>query len=62
MDYKELKNKSATELLKLLSETRVELQKMRFQMSTKRLTSVRKVREARKLIAQILTILNKINK
>lgn len=58
MKYKELQQKSVPELQKLLVETRTQLQALEFQMATKRLTNVREIRTLRRMVAQILTILN----
>ncbi len=61
MKYKELQQKSVPELQKLLFETQEQLQKLEFQMATKRLTNVREIRTLRRTVAQILTALHKNN-
>lgn len=59
MKIKELRRKSKGELKRLLAENRETLRKFRFDIANKQLKNVRQVREARKTIAKILTILNK---
>lgn len=59
MEYKELKNKSESELHRLLSETRDKLRDARFKDASKQLKDVREIRVIKKTIAQILTLLNK---
>jgi len=59
MKIKELKDKSAGELEKLLSETREKLRSIRFGIAAGRHTKVREAREARKTLARILTLLKK---
>jgi len=57
MTVKELQEKSAKELHKLLSEQRTEAQNLYVDVTVKQEKSHAKYRAARKLIAQILTTL-----
>jgi len=61
MDYKELKNKSESELHKLLAETREKLRELKFKDANKQLKNVREIRVVRNTIARSLTLL-KANK
>ena len=58
MEYKELKKKSESDLHKLLNETREKLRDLRFKDANKQLKDVRQLRKARRMIAQIHTLLN----
>lgn len=58
MKYNELQQKSHDELVKLLGESRDELQKLRFQVANDQSKEVRKVRTVRQKISRILTVLN----
>lgn len=58
MEFKELKNKKESDLHKLLAESRDKLRDLRFKVASKQLKDVREVRETRKFIAKILTLLN----
>jgi len=58
MELKELKNKSVSELETLLTVERLKLKDLRFKDANKQLKDVRQIRENKKLLAQILTILN----
>lgn len=58
MDFKEIKNKSISELHKILAESRDKLRDLRFKDANKQLKNVREVRSTRSLIAQVLTLLN----
>ena len=58
MELKELKNKSVSELETLLTAERLKLKDLRFKDANKQLKDVRQLRENKKLLAQILTILN----
>lgn len=51
-------NKSESELQKLLGETREKVRELSFKDSNKQLKNVREIRSAKKLVAQILTLLN----
>ena len=57
MHYTELKQKSADELKKVLVDTREALRKARFSVSQKQLKNVRSMRDSKKCIARVLTIM-----
>ena len=57
MKIKELKSKSDNELQKILAESREKLRELRFKLSSGQVKNVREIREVRKTIAQILTLL-----
>lgn len=59
MKINELKQKSEAELKKLLQESREKLRELKFKIASKQLKKVREVRSVKKLIAKILTLLNK---
>lgn len=59
MDFKELKTKDKSELLKSLDATREKLRELRFKDSNKQLKNIREIRVVKNTIAQILTLLNK---
>ena len=56
MKISELREKSATELERMLIQQRDKIRDARFKIAARQLTNVRDIREARKLIAQILTL------
>lgn len=58
MKINELKQKSKTELEKILQEQRLKLQQLRFDLTAGKLKNVREIREVKKTIARILTLLN----
>ncbi|MBI4653278.1 50S ribosomal protein L29 [Candidatus Kuenenbacteria bacterium] len=58
MKIKELKQKSENELQKILQESREKMRELRFKIASKQLKKVREVRNVKKLIAKILTLLN----
>ncbi len=58
MKIKELKQKSEIELQKLLQESREKLRELRFKVALKQLKKVMKIRDVKKMIARILTLLN----
>ena len=58
MEYKELKSKDAQNLHQLLAEYREKLRELRFKDANKQLKNVREIRQVRKTISRILTILN----
>lgn len=62
MDIKELRQKGEEELQKLLKLHREQLRDLRFKVSTKQHKDVRELREARHLIARILTVLKEKGK
>ena len=59
MEFKELNEKKPAELQKLLEANREKLRGLRFKDSNKQLKNIREIRALKKLLAQILTILNK---
>lgn len=58
MEFKELKNKTKSQLHNLLAEERERLRELRFKDANKQLKDVRQIRKVRETIAQALTILN----
>ncbi len=58
MKIKELREKNIEELKKLLAEKREAVRKLRFDISSKHITKVRDIRNARKDVAKILTLIN----
>lgn len=58
MEIKELKNKSTSELHKLLAEQREKLRDLRFKDANKQLKNVRELRVLKRDVARILTLLN----
>jgi len=62
MKAKELRQKSEKELQKLLQELREKLRKLRFDLVSGKVKNVREIRQTRKDIARILTILNERKK
>lgn len=61
MNFKELKNKTESDLHKILSESRDKLRELRFKDANKQLKNIREIRTLRITVAQILTLLN-VNK
>lgn len=61
MTSKELKEKTEKELHDLLGHSRDMIRSLRFKVSAKQLKGVREIRETRKTIARILTILSSKN-
>ncbi len=59
MEFKELKNKTEKELRQILGESRDKLRDLRFKDANKQLKNVREIREIKKIIARILTLLSK---
>lgn len=57
MKIKELKEKSADELKKILLQEREKIQKIRFDLKLKKNKNVREIRKTRKIIAQVMTLL-----
>jgi len=62
MKTKELRQKSEKELQKLLQGLRERLRKLRFDLVSGKVKNVREIRQTRKDIARILTILNERKK
>ncbi len=58
MKFKELKNLSHEELLSKLKECKEELFNLRFQFSINQLKNPMRIRQVRKDVARILTMLN----
>ena len=58
MKIKELKIKSEKELQRMLKDEREHLRELGFDLASKKLKKVREVRECKKLIARILTLIN----
>jgi len=59
MKIKELRQKTAKELKELLEQDRQKLGQLKFDLASKKLKNHRQIRELRKEIARVLTILNK---
>lgn len=59
MKFKELLTKTTAELHKLLSEKREDIRNMNFKLANRSLKNVRDIRNVKRTIAHILTILNK---
>ena len=57
MKFKELKEKSPAELNRLLKAGREKLRDLRFRVASKQLKNVREVREEKKTLARIETLL-----
>ena len=57
MKIKEIKSKAVKELEDLLLHSRLKLKDLRFKDANRALKDVREIRETKKLIAQILTVL-----
>lgn len=58
MKIKELRGKSEKELKKLLQETREKLRDCRFRVAQKQFKNVRELRNLKKTIGRILTLMN----
>lgn len=59
MKIKEIKEKNNEELKKLLAEKREDVRKLRFDIASKQAKNNRKLRNDKKDIAKIMTVLNK---
>ena len=57
MKVKELKDKSKEELTKLLIEIREKLRQLKFDLSAGKVKNIDEIRETRKTIARLLTLL-----
>lgn len=57
MKTKELREKSDAELAKMLAESRGSLRDLRFKGAAHQLKDVREVREGKRLVARILTLM-----
>ncbi len=60
MKIGELRQKSEAELKQLLLDNKEKLRQLRFDLSSGKVKNVREIRELRKDIARILTLLKKI--
>lgn len=58
MKIQELKKTNEQELFKNLEEKRKKVQEMRMDLATKKVKNIKELRETKKDIAKILTILN----
>lgn len=58
MKFSEIKNKSKEELNKMLEELRIKLGEMKFQVASNALKNTNQIKEAKRNIAQILTIMS----
>ena len=58
MKIQELRQKTKSELQKLLIDVREKLRQLRFNLASGKVKNVREIRKIKKEIAQILTILN----
>jgi len=61
MKFTELRKKTKTELEKLCQDLRERLRALRFNLSTGKVKNVKEVRQVRKEIARILTLLKEIS-
>ncbi len=59
MEFKELQKKEEKDLQEILMQSREKIRELRFKASHGQLKDIREIRETRKKIAQILTLLNK---
>ncbi len=59
MDFKELKKKTEKELKANLAESREKLRDLRFRDANKQLKNIREIRQVKRTIARILTLLKK---
>jgi len=57
MELKELRAKTAKELIKLLAQSREKLRSLRFSVGAKQLKNIREFRESKKSVAKILTVI-----
>lgn len=62
MKAKEIRKKTKEELEKLLAEKRKKLTQLRFDLAAGKVKNVREIRETKKDIARILTILRELKK
>ena len=61
MDIKELREKSVSELRKILGEKREAARKLRFDLVTKQVKNTKDLFKERKFIARILTLIKEKN-
>lgn len=62
MDFKEITTKTNEDLQKLLENSKEKERELRFKDSNRQLKNVREIRQQKKNIARILTVLNKNKK
>jgi large subunit ribosomal protein L29 len=62
MKIKELREKSIEELKKFLAEKKEKARKLRFDIATKQVKNTRQIRNEKKDIARIMTLINNENK
>ena len=60
MKIKELREKNSEELKKLLAEKREAVRKLRFEVAAKQTKNIRDIRNNKKDVAKILTILKEV--
>lgn len=58
MKTKELRDKEAIELEKLLAEKEENVRKLRFELATKQAKSIRQIRSEKRDVARIKTLIN----
>ncbi len=58
MDYSDIKLKNEKDLRELLNEIREQLRELRFKVGEKQVKNVRTIRELKKTVARVLTLLN----
>ena len=58
-EKEQLKNKSSSELKKILVNSRENLKRLKFDLAAGKVKNIRQVKETKKIIARALTILNK---
>lgn len=61
MKAKELRNKKPEELMELLAESRRKLTELKFSLASGKVKNVRIIKNLKKDIARILTVLNEMN-
>lgn len=61
MEYKDLKNNTVKDLMKMDKELREELFQLRLKLKTQQLTNKHRVREVRRDIARVQTKLSDLN-
>lgn len=59
MEITELRQKTKSEIEKLLQDNRARLRQLRFDLSAGKIKNVREIRKIKKQIARILTLLKK---
>jgi len=61
MDFNEIKNKNQEELREILAAQRLELRNLKARAKNQQLKQFHKIKETRKLVARINTLLTKLN-